>query len=97
MPIDYKKYLKTRQEIRKKVLKRAGNRCELCPAENGKPHWLTKSRVVLTIHHINFNIEDNRMCNLLALCQRCHIKLDAGEKARKREISKNGGNNLFKK
>lgn len=44
---------------------------------------------------INFDTTDNRMCNFIALCQRCHIKLDAGEKARKREIKKNNGNKLF--
>lgn len=95
MPIDYKKYPKNWQEIRAKVLKRAGNSCELCPAINYKPHWKTKSKVILTIHHVNFDTNDNRMCNLLALCQRCHIKLDAGEKARRREIKKNGTNKLF--
>lgn len=33
--------------------------------------------VVLTIHHINHDPTDNRDCNLIALCQRCHNRLDA--------------------
>jgi len=33
--------------------------------------------IVLTVHHINNDPTDNRMCNLIALCQRCHNKLDA--------------------
>lgn len=85
MPIDYKKYPGNWKEIRAKILKRANGSCELCPAEQGKLHWKTYSKVVLTIHHINFDIADNRDSNLIALCQRCHIKLDAGEKARKRK------------
>jgi hypothetical protein len=95
MPINYKKYPRNWQEIRNKILIRAKNHCELCPAENYKPHWKTNSKVILTIHHINFDITDNRNCNLLALCQRCHIKLDAGQKAKNRELKKNNGNKLL--
>jgi 5-methylcytosine-specific restriction endonuclease McrA len=64
------------QRISLLVRKRAGGRCELCPAEHGRRHWLTGSRVVLTVHHINGDPTDNRRLNLLALCQRCHNKLD---------------------
>jgi 5-methylcytosine-specific restriction endonuclease McrA len=95
MPIDYKLYPKNWQELRKKVLIRANNACELCPAVNYQKHWKTGSKVILTIHHINFDITDSRMCNLIALCQRCHIKLDAGEKSRRRGLKKNGGNKLI--
>lgn len=76
MPCDYKKYSPMWSVIRAKILSRAKNRCELCNAENYTPHWKTGSRVVLTVHHINFDINDNRDYNLLALCQRCHNKLD---------------------
>ena len=55
---------------------RAGQKCELCDAVNGKPHWCTGSIVVLTCHHINGDPTDNRRLNILALCQRCHNKLD---------------------
>lgn len=76
MPCDYKKYPVNWKEIREEILRRAEHKCELCGAENYKPHWKTKSKVVLTIHHINYDIADNRRYNLLALCQRCHNKLD---------------------
>jgi len=76
MPCDYRKYPKDWKWLRIDILARANNKCELCNAENYKPHWKTKSKVVLTIHHINFNIDDNRKYNLIALCQRCHNKLD---------------------
>jgi 5-methylcytosine-specific restriction endonuclease McrA len=95
MPIDYKKYPKNWKMIRQEIIWRSNDRCELCNAENYMPHWKTNSKVVLTVHHINFNPQDNRMCNLIALCQRCHIKLDAGEKARRRALKKNGGLKLL--
>ena len=58
------------------VRQRANWKCELCPAEQGKPHWKTKGLVVLTVHHINGDPSDNRRANLIALCQRCHLRLD---------------------
>ncbi len=33
-------------------------------------------RVVLTVAHINQDPTDNRMVNLLHLCQRCHNRID---------------------
>lgn len=33
-------------------------------------------RVVLTISHLNHNINDNRHENLKAMCQRCHLRYD---------------------
>ena len=84
MPIDYKKYPPNWKEIRAKILSRAGNRCEGtpqypdCRAENGKPHPVTGSRVVLTIAHmLNDDPMDVRDENLRALCNRCHLSWDA--------------------
>jgi 5-methylcytosine-specific restriction endonuclease McrA len=89
MPIDYKDYHENWQAIRKSILRRAKNRCELCNAENKKPHWRTGSKVVLTVHHINFNKKDNRGINLIALCQRCHLRLDAPNRTQKIKRKKN--------
>jgi len=75
-PCDYSKYPDDWKQIRKNILKRACNMCELCEAVNGGTHWKTNSKVVLTIAHINQDINDNRDFNLLALCQRCHNKID---------------------
>ncbi|WP_424244365.1 hypothetical protein Dip510_001579 [Elusimicrobium posterum] len=66
----------------------AGNKCEVCDAMNGKPHPITKSKVVLTVHHMDFNPQNNLEYNLIALCQRCHIRLDAKYKAWKRKAKK---------
>ena len=68
--------------IRSNILIRAGNRCEgsplypACRAENGKPHPVTRSKVVLTIAHIRPPIEDCSPSNLRAWCQRCHLGYD---------------------
>lgn len=88
MPINYKDYPENWKEIRANIIERAGNRCELCDAENHKPHWKTGSKVVLTIHHIDGNKNNNNPLNLIALCQRCHLRLDLYKhiKNRKRRI-----------
>jgi 5-methylcytosine-specific restriction endonuclease McrA len=88
MPINYKNYPPDWKSIRQRILKRAGNKCELCPAENGKPHWKTKSKVVLTIHHIRGKHSTD--LNLIALCQRCHLRLDLEKHIRNREARRGG-------
>jgi len=91
MPMDRKRYHPEWEEISAAVVRRAGNRCELCPAENGKLHWKTKAFVVLTVHHIDGNPENNRRLNLIALCQRCHLRLEAGMRSSRR----GGSQDLF--
>lgn len=85
MPIDYKEYPSNWKDIVNKIRERSGNMCELCQSENGKPQVITGSKVVLTVHHINFNRKDNRLYNLIHLCQRCHLKLDLPNKIDKRK------------
>ena len=55
---------------RKKDL--VGWKCEKC----GHPHEL-ESGHVLTVHHINGLPYDNRDDNLVALCQRCHLRVQS--------------------
>lgn len=63
---------------------RARNRCEWCAAENGKPHPVTQSKVVLTTAHVfDKRPEAAGLLNLAALCQRCHLRHDAGDRKRK--------------
>ncbi len=50
---------------------RAKGKCEWCGAENGKPHPITGSKVVLTTAHIyDKRPEAASLLNLAALCQR---------------------------
>jgi len=74
---------------------RAAGRCECtgwcgavphdegrCTAVVGQPHPITRSKVVLTVAHLNHTPQDVRDENLAALCSRCHLALDAEEHRR---------------
>ena len=92
MPIDYKDYHYAWKQISLSIRRdRAKERCEFCNAQNGKPHWKTGSRVILTVAHINQDKKDNRFFNLRALCQRCHLLIDLPYHVDKRK--KNVGRN----
>jgi hypothetical protein len=39
-------------------------------------------RIVLTTAHLNHKPEDNKISNLRVLCQMCHLRYDAKEKAK---------------
>jgi hypothetical protein len=102
-PENRHKYPPNWQELRMRVLARAGHCCELCFLRNGvyarrgpggpiESEQLTRpddpkgwTRIVLTIAHINQDPTDNRLVNLLALCQRCHLRIDAPYRAKPKE------------
>lgn len=100
MPIDYSKYPPNwKTEIRPRILARAGNCCEWCGVHNRgtgrriadgtwEPSHFGPSRIVLTVAHLdhdpeNHDVQDDR---LAALCQYCHLRYDAAEKARRRKL-----------
>lgn len=56
-------------EIARRIKDRANWRCEGC----GVPHGAPPN--VLTTHHIDYNPQNNEDDNLIALCQRCHLKV----------------------
>jgi hypothetical protein len=90
MPIDYNDYPCDWKLISKAVIRLAKDKCELCNAENYKPHWKTKSKVILTVHHIDGDKYNCSKYNLIALCQRCHLKLDLEKHLGKRiQVDKN--------
>jgi 5-methylcytosine-specific restriction endonuclease McrA len=78
---------------------RARNRCEWCGAENGQPHPITRSRVVLTVAHVfDDRPEAASLLNLAALCQRCHNRHDAPSRRSNRRAridAVNGQGRLF--
>lgn len=98
MPMDMKKYPKNWKWLSKQIIKREANRCGLCHVKNGENYWrddsgfpfasemrgFNKVKIVLTVHHINYDPSDNREYNLIALCQRCHLRLDLPFKLKKR-------------
>lgn len=71
---------------------RARWRCEWCGAKNGEPHPVTGSKVVLTCAHVHDKRpEAASLLNLAALCQCCHNRHDAHDRAdgrRKRALDR---------
>lgn len=69
-------------EIRERTLVRAKFRCEgsprfpNCRAENGQPHPVTGSQVVLTCAHMDHDPRNSEPGNIRALCNRCHCDWD---------------------
>ena len=105
MPISKEKqklYPKNWKALSEWVRIRAGNQCEICDAKNKESHPVTKSKVVLTVHHCDFSPKNNEEYNLIALCQRCHNRLDKRYRARNRKLKRrkvvtndNSDNGLF--
>lgn len=56
---------------------RCGGHEQACAAINREPHPITASRVILTVAHLDHNPANCADANLLAMCQRCHLRYDA--------------------
>ena len=76
-PENRHRYPKDWKAIRAAILERAGHACEFCGAMNKHLHPITRSRVVLTVAHLDHTPEHCSPANLRALCQRCHLAYDA--------------------
>ena len=110
-PCDYKQYSKDWKLISKNIITASGNKCELCFAPNEctvnrstrvqYPWELAhqgggkETKIVLTVHHIDGDKKNNSRHNLIALCARCHLRIDIGrhiknraEKKRNKEAGK---------
>jgi 5-methylcytosine-specific restriction endonuclease McrA len=70
---------------------RANNCCEVCRAENYKPHPITGSKVILTVAHLDHTPENCDLDNLKAMCQKCHNKYDAPHRKQTRRATRNKG------
>jgi len=60
------------EEIAKAVKDAAGWRCEHCGHEHD-----VESGYVLTVHHLDMDPANCGSRNLVALCQRCHLRWQA--------------------
>lgn len=57
------------------------------------PLWKddTKTRIVLTVHHIDGDKQNNSEQNLISLCQKCHLRLDLAKHMKNRKAGKAKG------
>ncbi len=109
-PENRQRYPKDWKAISQRIrFDRAGGRCECegecgvnhagrCEAVHGSPNPMTGSNVVLTTAHLNHTPEDCDDGNLKAMCQRCHLRLDAehhAKNARATRFRKAGQSDLF--
>lgn len=88
MPINYRDYPENWKWLSKQIIKREGNRCYFCRSKNGGKQIITKSKVVLTVHHIDGNKQNSETLNLIALCQRCHLRLDLARHIKNRKLNR---------
>ena len=104
MPCDYKQYPDNWKWLSRQIVADAGNKCELCHAPNGVtvnrskhgqyPWELahqdggTETKIVLTVHHINHDKKDSTKQNLIALCQKCHLRLDLAHHMKNRRAAR---------
>lgn len=82
-------YAENRKEIHDAVRAAAGDRCVRCFHPKGDTpservlcdercrHQLDGKMRILTVHHLNGRKDDNRWWNTLALCQSCHLSVQA--------------------
>ena len=91
MPVDYNLYPPNWfSEIRPAIMRRAGDRperriracCEQCGVRNHSirptlyPDGMRDIKIVMTIAHLDQDVQNNEPSNLAALCQRCHRRWD---------------------
>ena len=77
MPFVKERYPENWPAISRRIRERSDGRCEFCGAQNYEPHPVTRSRVVLTVAHLDHDPQNCADENLRALCQRCHLTYDA--------------------
>lgn len=81
-------YAPERPEIHDRVRAEAGERCVRCAHPNETPsqraecderctHPQNGKLRILTVHHLDGDKGNNRWWNLLALCQVCHLQVQA--------------------
>lgn len=90
-PENKSRYPKDWEQIRNRILLRAGNKCEFCGVENHSMRLNPKTgkvvKIILTIAHLDHIPEHCDPDNLRALCQKCHNTYDAQH--RKETIANN--------
>lgn len=106
MPIDYNDYPADWKETRKRILERAGNKCEKCGCQNhlwvrrgeDKEGFPKLTMIVLTIAHLDHDKENHQVADdrLMALCQKCHLQYDLPRHIENRKYGRNFRKNQTK-
>lgn len=91
-PENKSRYPKDWEQIRNRILLRAGNKCEFCGVENHSMRLNPKTgkvvKIILTIAHLDHIPEHCDTDNLRALCQKCHNTYDAQHRKETRANNK---------
>jgi len=105
MPMDRSKYPPNWKEISHRIrFKRAKGKCEWCGAVHNayEVRGANIVKIILTTAHLDHDTTHNDDDNLAALCQRCHLRHDAGQHAtnaaktrRRKQDEKTGQLRLF--
>jgi len=66
-----------------------------CMALNRSSHPVTGSKVVLTVAHLDHKLEDHSDENLMACCQRCHLKFDHQQHIETKRANRNKNQGSF--
>jgi hypothetical protein len=53
------------------------------------------TKIILTVHHIDGNKRNNSKHNRIALCQRCHLRLDREKHIRNRRARRHGNQEVL--
>lgn len=85
------KYPNNWQEISSKTKQAAEWTCAHCSIKQGE-----NPRNNITVHHLDYDTFNNKPSNLITLCQKCHLRLQASQSilmrsvAYKRRLLENG-------
>ena len=61
--------------------------------DHNRGKWV---KIILTVHHIDSDKKNNHSLNLLCLCARCHLRLDAYRHLKNRRNKNKNGDYLWK-
>lgn len=74
-----KQYTNDWAKIATKIIKAAHSRCLLCGTRANDLHWTGVFVRTLEVHHLDHDVENNEISNLLCCCDICHDKLHSSK------------------
>jgi len=71
--LSFGSYTKTFKETRKIILERDDYKCSLCSRTKEE----SVNQMDLSVHHIDYNKQNDNLSNLITLCLTCHLKTNS--------------------